>query len=132
MQTLNKTELQELSKVLVGDPIRAAQALPGVTSNNDLRAESAVRGAGFDRVGVYVDGVLTDNFLHNVQSDGAERASISVINTDTISAVSLLTGAFPAKYGDSTGAVLNLKPEKAIALNPRFASLRDCRLEPLE
>jgi len=120
VQTLNKTELQELSKVLVGDPIRAAQALPGVTSNNDLRAEFAVRGAGFDRVGVYVDGVLTDNFLHNVQSDGAERASISVINTDTISAVSLLTGAFPAKYGDSTGAVLNLETREGNRIKPAF------------
>ena len=35
-QTLNKRELQALSSVLLGDPIRAAQALPGSTANDDL------------------------------------------------------------------------------------------------
>src|SRR5207302_1417255 len=50
-QTLNKTELQDLSKVIISDPIRAVQSLPGVTANDDLRAEFAVRGADYRRVG---------------------------------------------------------------------------------
>ncbi|HEX7720671.1 MAG TPA: carboxypeptidase-like regulatory domain-containing protein, partial [Pyrinomonadaceae bacterium] len=50
-QLLNKRELQQLSSVLVNDPIRAAQALPGVSANDDFRSEFSVRGAGFDRVG---------------------------------------------------------------------------------
>src|ERR1700752_2853082 len=32
-QILNKQELQQLSSVLIGDPIRAAQSLPGVSTN---------------------------------------------------------------------------------------------------
>src|SRR5437870_3115507 len=32
-QTLNKTELQDLSKVIISDPIRAVQSLPGVTAD---------------------------------------------------------------------------------------------------
>ena len=65
-QTLNKRELQELSSVLVGDPLRAAQALPGVAANDDYRSEFSVRGAGFDRIGLYLDGILTDNFVHTI------------------------------------------------------------------
>jgi hypothetical protein len=38
-QTLNKTELQDLSKVIISDPIRAVQSLPGVAANDDLHAE---------------------------------------------------------------------------------------------
>ncbi|MCA1575586.1 MAG: TonB-dependent receptor [Acidobacteria bacterium] len=66
-KTLNKRELQALSSVLLGDPVRAAQALPGATSNDDFRSEFAIRGAGFDRIGLYLDDVLTDSFVHTVQ-----------------------------------------------------------------
>jgi protocatechuate 3,4-dioxygenase beta subunit len=52
-KTLNKIELQSLSMVLVGDPLRASHTLPGITANNDLRSEFAVRGAGYDHIGIY-------------------------------------------------------------------------------
>ena len=45
-QRLNKKEIQELSSVLVGDPVRAAQSLPGATANDDFRSEFAIRGFG--------------------------------------------------------------------------------------
>ena len=88
-QTLNKRELQELSSVLVGDPLRAAQALPGVAANDDYRSEFAVRGAGFDRVGLYVDGILTDNFVHTIAGGYPDTGSLSVINADTVDSVAL-------------------------------------------
>jgi hypothetical protein len=119
-QTLNKTELQDLSKVLISDPVRAVQALPGVTANDDLRAEFAVRGGDYRRVGVYLDGVLTDSFLHLASGNAEERVTVSVINTDTISEVSLLPGAFPAKYGDATAGVLNLSTRDGNRLKPAF------------
>jgi TonB dependent receptor/CarboxypepD_reg-like domain/TonB-dependent Receptor Plug Domain len=119
-QTLNKTELQELSKVLISDPVRAVQALPGVTNNDDLRAEFAVRGADYRRMGFFVDGILTDSFLHIASGNSEERVTISVINTDTISEVSLLPGAFPAKYGDATAAVLNLSTRDGNRIKPAF------------
>ena len=108
-QTLNKTELQTLSSVIVGDPLRAAQALPGVTASDDYRSEFAVRGLSFKHVGVYVDGVLTDNFVHTVEGNFLDTGSISVVNADTINSVSLLSGAFPVNFGDRTAAVLNLE-----------------------
>jgi hypothetical protein len=107
-QTLNKRELQELSSVLVGDPLRAAQALPGVAANDDYRSEFAVRGAGFDRVGLYVDGILTDNFVHTIAGGYPDTGSLSVINADTVDSVSLLSSAFPARFGYRSGSILDV------------------------
>jgi hypothetical protein len=124
-QNLNKLELQTLSMVLVGDPLRAAQALPGVIANNDLRSEFAVRGAGFDRIGVYIDGILTDSFVHRLtESDTNDELSLSIINQDTISELSLLTGAFPSRYGASTAGVLKLETREGNRVRPsgRFAT----------
>jgi len=119
-QTLNKTELQDLSKVIISDPLRAVQSLPGVTANNDLLAEFAVRGADFRRVGIFLDGVLTDTLLHIASGNADERFTFAVLNTDTINEVSLLSGAFPAKYGDATGGVLLLGTRDGNRIKPAF------------
>jgi outer membrane cobalamin receptor len=107
-QTLNKRELQATSSILLSDPIRAAQTLPGVGSNDDFRSEFSVRGAGFDRVGVWIDGVLTDNFVHTVAGGYLDTGSLSVINSDAVNSVSLLSGGSPANFGDRTAAVLDI------------------------
>jgi hypothetical protein len=107
-QTLNKRELQATSSILLSDPIRAAQTLPGVGSNDDFRSEFSVRGAGFDRVGVWLDGVLTDNFVHTVAGGYLDTGSLSVINSDAVNSVSLLSGGSPANFGNRTAAVLDL------------------------
>lgn len=122
-QTLNKRELHALSSILLSDPLRAAQALPGVTTNDDFRSEFAVRGADFDRVGLYVDGVLTDNFVHTVNGGYADTGSLSVINADTVENVSLMSGAFPVKYGDRTGGILDIETRDGNRVEPagRFA-----------
>src|SRR2546423_13300099 len=101
-QLLNKRELQQLSSVLVNDPIRAAQALPGVSANDDFRSEFSVRGAGFDRVGLYLDGVLTEDFVHTVAGGYPDTGSASVIDANTVDSVSLMSDGFPSKYGDRT------------------------------
>ena len=117
-QMLNKRELQALTSVLIGDPVRAAQALPGATTGDDFRSEFAVRGAGFDRVGLYLDGVLTDNFVHTVHGGYLDVGSLSVINADTVSTVSLFAGAFPSKYGDRTGSILDVATRDGNRLKP--------------
>ena len=115
---LNKTELRTLSTLLLGDPVRAVQFLPSATANDDFRSEFAVRGAGFDRVGVYVDGARTDNFVHTLQGNFLDTGSLSIINADTLGSVSLLSGAFPAKFGNSTAAVLNLETREGNRVKP--------------
>ena len=117
-QLLNKRELQQLSSVLLSDPIRAAQALPGVTANDDYRAEFSVRGAGFDRVGLYVDGVLTENFLHTVAGGYPDTGSVSVINADTVDAVGLTSGGFPANYGYRSAAMLDIQTRNGNRVKP--------------
>ena len=117
-QLLNKRELQQLSSVLLSDPIRAAQALPGVTANDDYRAEFSVRGAGFDRVGLYVDGVLTENFLHTVAGGYPDTGSVSVINADTVDTVALTSGGFPANYGYRSAATLDIQTRNGNRVKP--------------
>jgi len=117
-QMLNKRELQSLSSVLIGDPVRAAQALPGVATGDDFRSEFSVRGAGFERVGLYLDGVLTDNFVHTIQGGYLDTGSLSVINADTVSSISLFSGAFPAKYGDRTGGILDVTTREGNRIKP--------------
>jgi outer membrane receptor for ferrienterochelin and colicin len=117
-QMLNKRELQSLASILIGDPVRAAQALPGVATGDDFRSEFSVRGAGFDRVGLYLDGVLTENFVHTIQGGYLDTGSLSVINADTVNNVSLFSGAFPSKYGDRTGSILDITTRDGNRIKP--------------
>src|SRR6185436_581817 len=117
-QMLNKRELQSLSSILINDPVRAAQSLPGVATGDDFRSEFSVRGAGFDRVGLYLDGVLTDNFLHTIAGGYPDTGSVSVINADTVDSLALLPGAFPSKYGDRTAAILDLETRDGNRVKP--------------
>ena len=117
-QTLNKRELQATSSILLSDPIRAAQTLPGVGANDDFRSEFSVRGAGFERVGVWLDGVLTDNFVHTVAGGYPDTGSLSVINSDAVNSVSLLSGGSPANFGDRTAAVLDLDSRDGNRVKP--------------
>jgi hypothetical protein len=117
-QTLNKRELQALSSILLGDPIRSAQALPGAASNDDFRSEFSVRGAAFDRVGVWFDGVLTDNFVHTVAGGYPDTGSLSVINSDVVNSVSLMSDGFPANFGNRTAAVLDIDSRDGNRVKP--------------
>lgn len=111
--TLNKAELQSLGTSVIGDPLRSVQALPSVTTNNDGRGEVSVRGSSFDRVGLMVDGVLLDGFLHQISSDALgsdrDRASFSIVTPDRIAEVSLLNAAFPATHGLRTAGLVQLR-----------------------
>ena len=51
--TLQGDERKNLASVLADDPLRAVQSVPGVTSNDDFSSEFSVRGAPFDRIGLY-------------------------------------------------------------------------------
>jgi len=115
---LNKRELQELSSVLLSDPVRAAQGLPGVTTNDDYRSEFGVRGATFERIGLYLDGILTENLVHTVAGGYPDTGSLSVINAETVASVSLMNGAFPSKYGDRTGAILDIQTREGNRVKP--------------
>ncbi|HYR91306.1 MAG TPA: TonB-dependent receptor [Terriglobia bacterium] len=103
--TLTESELKNLTSVLVDDPLRSVQALPGVTTGDDFVADFSVRGAGFRSIGFNMDGVLLVSPLHSV-SDITDGGSISIFNGDVIESVTLLGSGFPATYGDRTASEL--------------------------
>jgi hypothetical protein len=104
---LTQNELKNLAGVLLDDPLRSVQSLPGVASGDDLRAQFAIRGFGFDRVGLYLDGVLTRSPFHTVR-DIPDDGSLTILNGDLAESVSFLSGAPPSKYGDRLAAVVNV------------------------
>src|SRR6187401_717064 len=108
-RTLTKADLETLSMVIVDDPLRSVHALPGVAANNDLKAEFSLRGAGFDQVGVYVDGVRTGGFVHLLSDSGTtDQLSLSVVNQDTLASAALTPGVNDARTGGVTAGALAL------------------------
>lgn len=105
--SLSANELKNLGSVLIDDPLRAVQALPGVSSNDDFEARFSVRGAGFDRIGVYLDGILLHEPFHTIETIGGS-GSITAINTDLIQALDLYKGAYPVRFGDRSAAILDV------------------------
>lgn len=123
-QTLAKNEIQSMGTLLVADPLRAVQALPSVSTANDARGEISIRGSSFSRVAVLVDGILVDGFLHQAQGDTAgnesDRASFSILSTDRIAGVNVLSSAFPARYGQRTAGIVAFETRAGNRVKPDF------------
>lgn len=105
---LGGTELENLASVLVDDPLRSVQSLPGVATNDDFGATFAARGLGFSNVGFYVDGVLMKAPFHTIR-DVNDSFSLTLLNGDVVDSLSLVSSGAPARYGDRTGSVLALR-----------------------
>jgi hypothetical protein len=107
-QVLAGTEMKNLANVLVDDPLRSVQSLPGVAASDEFEATFAVRGTGFGNVGLYIDGVLMSAPFHTIR-DVNDGFSLTLVNGDVVDSITLLSGSAPARYGDRIGSVLGLK-----------------------
>ena len=58
-------------------------------------------------MGFYLDGVLMAAPFHTIR-DSNDAYSLTILNGDVVDSVSLLGGGAPARYGDRTGAVLDV------------------------
>ncbi len=92
------------AKILPGageDVLRTLQSLPGVLAPNDFSSQLIVRGSGPDQNLIIMDDVEIFNpyRLYGV---------ISMFNPDAVEDVNLMTGGFPARYGDRLSAVLDV------------------------
>lgn len=92
------------AKILPGaveDVLRTLQSLPGVLAPNDFSSQLIVRGSGPDQNLIIMDDVEVFNpyRLYGV---------VSMFNPDAVSDVNLISGGFPAKYGDRLSAVLDV------------------------
>jgi hypothetical protein len=103
-----RTSLLDLNprsaKILPGageDVLRTLQSLPGVLAPNDFSSQLVVRGSGPDQNLIIMDNIEIFNpyRLYGV---------ISMFNPDAVSDVNLISGGFPAKYGDRLSAVLDV------------------------
>jgi hypothetical protein len=101
-------ELRNLGSVLADDPLRAIQALPGVTSNDDFSSQFAIRGAGFNRTGIYLDGILLHSPFHTLQGD-TTNASLSIVEGEVLESATLYSSALPPRYADRTAGALDLR-----------------------
>jgi len=84
------------------------QSLPGIATGDDFYASFATRGSGFSTVGFYLDGVLMSAPFHTIR-DSNDAYSLTILNGDVVESVSLISGGAPARYGDRTGAVLDVQ-----------------------
>jgi len=103
--TLQGEERKNLASVLADDPLRAVQSLPGVTSNNDFDSEFSLRGAPFDRIGLYLDGVLLHSPFHTTDGQSGD-GSLTIFNGDMTDDMTLYEGAWPVRYSDRTAGIL--------------------------
>ena len=106
--TLNSSELKNLAGVLIDDPLRSVQTLPGVATGDDFHAFYSVRGGSFRNNGILIDGVLTHSLVHTVSGTQDSTGSITALNGDLVESIALLPGAFSARYGDRTASYLDV------------------------
>ena len=106
-QLLNSADLQNLRGLVLDDPVRTLQVLPGVAATDDFTAEFAVRGANFAHIGLAIDGVSSPFLSHTVQG-ADETGSIGMINSDILENVALFNGSYPQRFGNRTGAQVEM------------------------
>jgi TonB dependent receptor/CarboxypepD_reg-like domain/TonB-dependent Receptor Plug Domain len=83
------------------DVMRSLRSLPGVVAPNDFSAQLVVRGSGPDQNLIVIDDIEVFNPYRLY-------GFVSMFNPETVSEITLLTGGFPAKYGDRLSAVLDV------------------------
>ncbi|MEO6212542.1 MAG: TonB-dependent receptor, partial [Vicinamibacterales bacterium] len=110
-QVLGSADLQNLRGVLADDPLRAVQVMPGVAAADDLRSEFSVRGSDFNHVNLTVDGFPTPFILHTVRAveDSSGSGSVAMINSDILQDVAMLSGGYPQRFGNRTGAEIDFR-----------------------
>lgn len=109
-RTLSMEEVRRVPGTF-GDPVRVIQSLPGAARAPFGLGLLVLRGANPQDSNVYVDGVEVPLVYHL----GGFR---SVLNPELIDAVDYLPGTYSARYGRSTGGVIDVRtqqdyPEKA-------------------
>lgn len=104
---LDGNDMKNLASVIADDPLRSVQSLPGVSSNNDFDARFSLRGANFDRIGLYLDGVLLHQPFHMIEGQGLSGTG-SAFDGDLIDTMELHESAFPARFSDRSAGVLDI------------------------
>ncbi|HEV2018624.1 MAG TPA: TonB-dependent receptor [Gemmatimonadaceae bacterium] len=101
-QTITRAEIE--AAPFGEDLFRAMSRIPGLSSG-DYGAQFSIRGGRQDETLILLDGLEIYEPYH--LKDFAEGA-LSIVDVETIDRVELLTGGFPAHYGDKRSGVMKI------------------------
>ncbi len=110
---LNEEDIKSFSQI--GEDIyRAVTRLPGL-AGNDFSAKFNIRGGQADETLMLLDGMELYEPFHLKDLDGF----FSIIDIETIKGIDMMTGAFPAEYGNKLSGVFNMKTASRNLDKPR-------------
>lgn len=102
--TLSPTTIKQIPGANAGIA-NVLKLLPGVSSNNELSTQYAVRGGNYDENLIYINGIeVYRPFL--VRS--GQQEGLGVVNSNMVSELSFSAGGFQARYGDRLSSVLDI------------------------
>lgn len=107
------------ASALPDDPLRAVQALPGVTSDDDFTSRLSLRAADYSRIGLYLDGVLLHQPYHMADYEGG-TPTITVINGEMLEHADLQPGVFPSLYASATAGAVDAQTRESSGVKPSF------------
>jgi outer membrane receptor protein involved in Fe transport len=116
-QTLTQQQIRTMPQ-LANDFFRAVSRLPG-TSSNDFSTRFTVRGGEYEEVLVMLDGLQIYEPFHLKDIDGG---AISVIDVAAVESIDLMTGGFPARYGDKMSGAFEIKSRQVPPDQNRFSA----------
>ncbi len=112
-------DAKNLGSVLADDPLRAVQNLPGVSSNNDFDARFSLRGADFNRIGLYLDGILLHQPFHTLREQNVQ-GSATAFNGDLVEQMELHEGTWPQRFENRSAGVLDVRTRDGSRSSPGF------------
>ncbi|MEL6674501.1 MAG: TonB-dependent receptor [Bacteroidota bacterium] len=90
-----------------GDVSRMANGFPGILNGDDMRNDLVIRGNSPRGVMYRLEGIEIPNPNHFAK-EGTSSGSISMLSPNMLQDVDVLTGAFPAQYGNAFSGVVDM------------------------
>jgi hypothetical protein len=103
---LDRADVEQMPH-LADDAVRMLKIFPGI-SGGDFSAGLNIRGGRRDEALLMIDGAEIHNAFHFRDLDGA----LSVLDTNLVDGIDLITGGMTAEYGDYMSGVVNMNTRR--------------------